>query len=132
MKGSSDRKKNPFAIDPYPSTTDRLPFLAKEKRQVQACDGGRGELNREQQPTDDGIRLRRGENEMKSEKGSRLRGRRFPWGHHERDDQDRDHAIKNVQIQLFSGGVGSGGRAGSVGTPRNTCTALGAVAVDFR
>jgi hypothetical protein len=105
-----------------------LRLVPEQEGAIETGNGDRHQLDRHQQPTDNGIGRRWCEDKMQTQELGRLGGRRFPWGKQQRQDEDGHHAVEHVKIERFR-------RKNGLRLPRGgaveRCAALGAVAVDF-
>lgn len=106
-----------------------LPPAAKQKRSIEARDGNRHQLDRDQEPADDGLRRRRRQDEMQPQELGRLCRRCLPRREKESQDQKSHHAIQDVKIEAFrNDGCASDRSRG----PIHLAAAMGAVAIDLR
>lgn len=76
-------------------------FRPKEKRPVQTGNGNRDKFNREQHAADNGIGIGRSEDEVQAQEFRCLAGRRFPGREQEGENERRDHAIEDVQVEFL-------------------------------
>lgn len=103
---------------------------SEEEGCIEPGDGDGGQLDREQHAAHDGLRRRRGQEEMDAEKFRRLGRRGFPGRKQDREEQRRHHPVEDVEAQLFRHRRGGAIRRGA--RCAETVPALRAEPIDLR